>query len=122
MNTTTTTAPAPSTTHAPIALEVFSVDQHKVYPIIFPNEAVALAWCDAHPWSVDGVRSNTYLVGEWTPERGEDEIPGVVQVNQRDHPILTERLYPICEHGMSAQLCAGPMHYPTDAQLMGGAW
>jgi hypothetical protein len=97
-------------------------DRRVAVAVLRVVEAVALAWCDAHPWSVDGVRSNTYLVGEWTPERGEDEIPGVVQVNQRDHPILTERLYPICEHGMSAQLCAGPMHYPTDAQLMGGAW
>jgi hypothetical protein len=27
---------------------------------------------------------------------------------------LLERLYPTCEHGLSADLCAGPGHYPMD--------
>jgi hypothetical protein len=27
---------------------------------------------------------------------------------------LTEWLYPLCEHGMSLDLCAGPQHYPYD--------
>lgn len=29
-------------------------------------------------------------------------------------PLLEEYFYPRCEHGMSAQLCAGPGHYPMD--------
>jgi hypothetical protein len=30
------------------------------------------------------------------------------------HPLTQEALYPSCEHGLSAWLCAGPGHYPTD--------
>jgi hypothetical protein len=29
---------------------------------------------------------------------------------------LAEALYPLCEHGMSADLCEGPNHYPTYEQ------
>jgi hypothetical protein len=29
-------------------------------------------------------------------------------------PAMTGVFYPTCEHGLSARLCAGPGHYPTD--------
>lgn len=29
-------------------------------------------------------------------------------------PLLADALYPSCEHGMLARLCAGPQHYPMD--------
>lgn len=29
-------------------------------------------------------------------------------------PAMAEVFYPICEHGLSADLCAGPGHYPAD--------
>lgn len=29
---------------------------------------------------------------------------------------LMDTLYPTCEHGLSASLCMGPGHYPTDEQ------
>lgn len=35
---------------------------------------------------------------------------------------MNDKLYPTCEHGLSAWLCAGPEHYPTDQQLMTGAY
>lgn len=30
---------------------------------------------------------------------------------------LYDYFYPTCEHGLSAALCVGPGHYPTDKQL-----
>jgi hypothetical protein len=30
------------------------------------------------------------------------------------YPLLAERLYPTCPHGLSASLCEGPNHYPRD--------
>ncbi len=30
------------------------------------------------------------------------------------YPRLASALYPLCEHGMSLSLCAGPSHYPMD--------
>ena len=42
-------------------------------------------------------------------------------VIQADHdadlssfPLTEEALYPSCEHGLSASLCAGPDHYPME--------
>lgn len=32
-------------------------------------------------------------------------------------PAMESVFYPTCAHGMSAQLCYGPNHYPTDAEL-----
>ena len=29
-------------------------------------------------------------------------------------PLLLDKLYPSCEHGLSLSLCAGPQHYPYD--------
>ena len=29
-------------------------------------------------------------------------------------PLLLDKLYPSCEHGLSLNLCAGPGHYPHD--------
>lgn len=39
-------------------------------------------------------------------------------------PKTFDRLFPTCEHGMSATLCMGPMHFPTHEQEMGlwGPW
>lgn len=35
-------------------------------------------------------------------------------------PVEAEAEAESCEHGLSAWLCAGPGHYPTDAQLAAG--
>lgn len=29
-------------------------------------------------------------------------------------PAMSDVFFPICEHGLSAHLCAGPGHYPAD--------
>ncbi|QIN94171.1 hypothetical protein PP459_gp062 [Streptomyces phage Wakanda] len=34
-----------------------------------------------------------------------------------DNPLTQEALYPSCEHGLSASLCAGPNHYPMDNEF-----
>jgi hypothetical protein len=38
------------------------------------------------------------------------------------YPRYADRMFPSCEHGMSADLCEGPEHYATDAQEMGWGW
>jgi hypothetical protein len=35
---------------------------------------------------------------------------------------LAEYFFPTCEHGMSAQLCYGPNHYPSAAEEMAMGW
>jgi hypothetical protein len=35
---------------------------------------------------------------------------------------MAEIFYPTCEHGMSADLCMGPDHYPTREQEMQMGW
>lgn len=35
---------------------------------------------------------------------------------------LAAYLFPTCEHGMSAQLCYGPDHYPSAAEEMAMGW
>lgn len=37
--------------------------------------------------------------------------------NPESFPKVEEALYPSCEHGLSASLCAGPGHYPMDNQF-----
>lgn len=112
--TTTTTAQATGTY---IALEVFTKSQHRTRVILFADEAQALAWDERHPWTVDGVRSDTYLVGEASNEDGSGPLRGARWVDADRDPQLYVRLYPTCEHGLSAHLCYGPQHYPMDHQL-----
>lgn len=35
-------------------------------------------------------------------------------------PEMEAVFFPTCDHGMSAQLCYGPDHYPSDAQERAG--
>lgn len=37
-------------------------------------------------------------------------------------PALAAKLYPLCEHGMSAALCEGPWHYMTPDQERARGW
>ena len=62
------------------------------------------AFCDGytvhekHVYSA--LNSNTYL------------CPGLTDADMAS--LEAEAAQPPCEHGMSASLCAGPMHYPAD--------
>lgn len=47
--------------------------------------------------------------------------PAIGPVNQ-DVLRLLEILYPHCEHGLSADLCMGPNHYPTAEQEREMGW
>jgi hypothetical protein len=40
----------------------------------------------------------------------------------RRHADLHARLYPVCDHGMSADLCEGPDHYMTRDQEIALGW
>lgn len=57
--------------------------------------------------------------GEYMVLSGGEETPG-----SEGHPyeILMEMLSPTCEHGMSAQLCMGPQHYPSAEQERMMGW
>lgn len=88
-----------------IALDVFSTVQHRIYAIRFATEAQALAWWDAHPWTLSGPRSDVYVVSEAM------DLKGTVEINEIDHPTLFARLYPTCEHGMDGRHCSGPNHF-----------
>lgn len=44
------------------------------------------------------------------------------QFSHAAFPLLVDALYPSCEHGMSAALCEGPMHYMTRDQEMARGW
>lgn len=79
----------------------------------------------------------TYILSYTTPDAWFDdetnrmhyEDPFVVAFDSKDdavrygrliakyldrHITLTKNLYEECEHGLSAWLCAGPGHYPSD--------
>lgn len=40
----------------------------------------------------------------------------------RDYPSLRRTLYPLCDHGMSLDLCEGPFHYPSADQERARGW
>lgn len=69
---------------------------------------------DAQTRAIDYVRSRlrTHVVAE-LPEEPNDLSA---------YPELTDLLYPTCEHGLSAELCWGPEHYPTRDQEMARGW
>jgi hypothetical protein len=41
-----------------------------------------------------------------------DEVEG--EFIDQGYKRIIEKLYPTCEHGLSAHLCEGPQHYPYD--------
>lgn len=88
-----------------IKLEVRSHGTGRSYLVTFATEDQALAFIDARRATHDVREAREHQV----PEDCED---------------LYDRLYPKCEHGLLAELCAGPQHYPyDDDELRGmGVW
>ena len=70
-------------------------DNHHV-TITFPNEDAALVWVEEH--------KSTHAVSQDHDRPVPDEAERILGV-----------LYPKCDHGLSAHLCADPInHYPSD--------
>jgi hypothetical protein len=81
-----------------ITLEMQVCETNQWYVVTFegPNaERMALDFI--------GKRIMTHLVHEV------DKTP----VDYQQYPLLAERLFPDCEHGLSLALCSGPNHYPA---------
>jgi hypothetical protein len=89
------------TTNAPIALDVHLCKQRRVIRVEFRGpqaEDFALNYIERKSTTCD------------FSER-EDE-----PIDYDLHPRLYRKLNPLCEHGLSAWLCAGPQHYPYDEE------
>lgn len=67
------------------------------YVATFANEQQAIAFCERK-------KSSCAI----------QEVPGS-PIHEKWVGLLNT-LYPICEHGLSAHLCMGPDHYPTNEQ------
>lgn len=55
-----------------------------------------------------------YTVYPYEPWSWYDAISDILLRDGWEPPPLTEEEMALCEHGMSAWLCAGPSHYPMD--------
>ena len=79
-----------------IDLWVYSRYMNTSYLVHFSNEQQALDFVDLN-WN--------------THDFQETELWPIPNEATR----LLNRLYPTCEHGLSADLCEGPEHYPVDS-------
>lgn len=115
------TATATTTAVKYLALTVMDTLNYRVYAILFANEALALDYMARHPWELDGTRSTTYVTAEAEEaELTEAQRAMVRGIDPETDPTLYDRLYPTCEHNLSGNLCYGPAHYATDAEIARG--
>lgn len=84
-----------------IVLEAHICNQRRSYKVIFATDDQAASFISK--------RTATHVVREWDGEN--------TNTDWNDFPLTYDALYPTCEHGMSASLCAGPNHYPSDDQM-----
>jgi hypothetical protein len=81
--------------------------------VTFSTEDQAIAYYEA--------RTATHAVWEV-----EDDEKVSLGLGSGSVPITWTRLhallYPVCEHGMSADMCEGPMHFLSAAQEMARGW
>ena len=78
----------------PITIEATNVTTNVHFNVTLPTDELAAAY----------VRER----GDRLCFHAED-----AEADWQQWPLLMEALYPTCEHGLSAQLCYGPGHYPT---------
>ena len=104
---TATTGTETATLHVHICAE------RRGYNVTFSTEDQALAFlapkASTHTW--------WELGADGQPE-GQDNAPSIPATWTR----LLEFLYPVCEHGLSADLCYGPNHYMTADQERAMDW
>ena len=106
--TTTETITVP-TEFPPITLDVSVCDQRRGYRVTFEGpraEAMALAFMAVRTGPAEDYPYGNHAFHEV------EEAPVDAQYRR-----LLAELRPLCEHHLSAFLCYGPGHYPTDAQL-----
>lgn len=86
------------TTATAIRFEVHICAERRSYFVTFSTEAQALAYLTPR-----GATHASWPATEADAERVMDTWP-----------LMADKLWPTCEHGLSASLCAGPGHYPAD--------
>lgn len=60
------------------------------------------------------VADDTFVSRPYWPDNWYDAVVPSVMARGYEPPPPTEEELAVCEHGLSARLCAGPMHYPDD--------
>lgn len=100
----------------PFKLEMHICDQRRSYFVTFYRECDAVAFIRRHQDLNEGLlNAGVYSGGyAWFPLE-DSPVPG-----QWD--ALYHLLFPTCEHGMSADLCWGPNHYPTADEERAMGW
>lgn len=66
--------------------------------------------------------ATAYLRRMTAYELGQENYHVAACIDGQVRDNLAELLYPSCEHGMSAQLCAGPMHFLSYDQERERGW
>lgn len=84
-------------------LEIHICDQRRSYLATFTNQDQAVAFLTT--------RTSTHAFHEIQ----DTPVP-------QDWTALLDFLYPLCEHGMSLDLCEGPNHYMTAEQEQAMGW
>lgn len=113
--------PAPAVDPAaPLVLAVAVCDQRREYLVTFPAglDDVAAAFI------ADRLQGGAYATGEWGNHAFGEILPadGSPAACHSVWPKVVELLYPLCEHGLSADLCMGPDHYMTREQEIARGW
>lgn len=82
------------------------------YPVEFESDPNDPTGAERHALAYMAARGSTHAVYE-------DHLTD--PIDQTRYPLVIEKLYPLCGHGLALWLCDNPTtHYPTDAQLHGG--
>jgi hypothetical protein len=85
-----------------IKIEVIVKERSSGYRATFANDQQAFDFCS--------MRAATHVFRELEDHPLPEDCS----------PALYELLYPKCEHGLLAELCAGPQHYPYDEDELRG--
>lgn len=111
--TATLTAPAVTgaQAEAPFRLEVHICDERRSYEVEFVTEDQVLDFIARKTQDAEAWRAETGAAF-WQGGHAYHELEGDPIPEGWDR--LYALLYPTCEHGLSADLCAGYGHYPMD--------
>jgi hypothetical protein len=99
MTDTATAAPAAGV----IALDIHICAQRRSYRVTFTGPDA-----EAHALAFLAARTSTHAFAEIDSEP--------IDFSDGAYPLLHDFLYPVCEHGLSADLCYGPQHYYFDEE------
>lgn len=116
MNRIFPTVPTGAPVAEPFKLEMHICDQRRSYFVEFHRECDVITFIRRHEEANEALlNAGTYGGGyAWSPVE-DSPVP-------EQWAALCDLLFPTCEHGMSADLCWGPNHYPTREEEMARGW